>query len=241
LGILWLGNKIMIADTYNHKIKELDPQSGLARTFRGTGKPGQKDGRDPSFYEPGGMSVANDKLYIADVNNHAIRVVDLKTKETSTLSIKGLEPPVVTAASALGVVAEDAGPNAEEIKVAPQRLRAGADGSLLINVELPHGYHLNPAAVQRYKVSLKSGDTALKLDTNTAVRSAKDLKLPLRVRLHALAKGLAELRIQLTLFYCREDNTGACRVKTLVFRAPVDVTDEVDAPSEIQIQGRVLL
>ena len=51
----------------------------------GTGKPGQADGAAPSFYEPGGLALANEKLYIADTNNHAIRVVDLKTKQTSTL------------------------------------------------------------------------------------------------------------------------------------------------------------
>ena len=43
-----------------------------------------------SFYEPGGLTVANGKLYVADTNNHAVRVVDLKTKQTSTLNIKGL-------------------------------------------------------------------------------------------------------------------------------------------------------
>ena len=236
LGVLSIGDKILIADTYNHKIKELDPQKRTVKTFLGTGKPGQKDGRSPSFYEPAGLSVANGKLYIADANNHAIRVVDLKTKETSTLWIKGLEPPTATATDA---AIASSGPNAEEIKVAPQHLRAGVDGSLLVNIELPVGYHLNPAAPQRYNVSLANGTTALTLDAPTAARSAKDLHLPVRVPLHANAKGSAELRIQITLFYCREDNTGTCRIKTLVFRAPVEITDEQDAPREISVQGRL--
>ena len=93
LGIIALGDKLLIADTYNHKIKELDPKGRNVKTFLGTGKPGQADGGAPSFYEPGGLSVANGKLYVADTNNHAVRVVDLKTKQTSTLHIKGLEPP----------------------------------------------------------------------------------------------------------------------------------------------------
>jgi thiol-disulfide isomerase/thioredoxin len=93
LGVFAFDDKILIADTYNHKIKELDLQKRTVKTLLGTGKPGQKDGRAASFYEPGGLSVANGKLYIADADNHAIRVVDLKTKETSTLQIKGLEPP----------------------------------------------------------------------------------------------------------------------------------------------------
>src|SRR2546428_5802211 len=97
LGIFALDDKILIADTYNHKIKELDPQTRTVKTFLGTGKPGQTDGASPSFYEPAGVSAANGRLYIADANNHAIRVVDLKTRETSTLRIKGLEPPSTTA------------------------------------------------------------------------------------------------------------------------------------------------
>ena len=88
-----LATSVLIADTYNHKIKELDPKARTVKTFLGTGKPGQADGASASFYEPGGLSVANDKLYVADTNNHAVRVVDLKTKQTSTLNIKGLQPP----------------------------------------------------------------------------------------------------------------------------------------------------
>ena len=85
LGLLTYGDKILIADTYNHKIKELDPKAEKVTSLFGTGKPGQSDGSTPSFYEPGGLALANGNLYVADTNNHAIRVVDLKTKRASTL------------------------------------------------------------------------------------------------------------------------------------------------------------
>src|SRR5260370_755685 len=89
----WNGN-LLIADTYNHRIKLLDPGARSVKHFAGSGKPGQFDGARASFYEPGGLSVAGDRLYVADTNNHAIRGVDLKTKETKTLPSKGLQPPV---------------------------------------------------------------------------------------------------------------------------------------------------
>jgi DNA-binding beta-propeller fold protein YncE len=246
LGILALDDKLLIADTYNHKIKELDPRRRSVKTFLGTGKPGQKDGRSPSFYEPAGLSVANGKLYVADANNHAIRVVDLKTKETSTLRIVGLEPPTL----AVNAAATDAtGPNAEEIKLAPQRLRADGDGALVINVDLPAGYHLNAAAPQRYRVSVESGSKQLGLLSPTETgatghdqavsNSAKNLQLPLRIPFRAFEPGDAALRIQVTLFYCREDNTGTCRIKTLVWRAPVVVIASADAPREITAQGKL--
>lgn len=234
LGIFSLGDKLLIADTYNHKIKELDPHSRNVRSLLGKGKPGQADGSSASFYEPGGLSVANGKLYIADTNNHAVRVVDLKTKETATLKISGLQPPAVNVATA---AADTPGPNAEEIKLAPQQFRAGADGSIVINVELPSGYHLNPSAPQRYRVWLDKGSNILTVDNGIVARTSKDLRLPLHIPVRAATPGSAEMRIQLTLFYCREDNTGTCRIKTLVWRAPIEVTSDTKAPSEVKLQA----
>jgi thiol-disulfide isomerase/thioredoxin len=234
LGLLAFGDKLLIADTYNHKIKELDPRQKNVKTLVGTGKPGQADGVSPSFYEPGGLSIANGKLYVADTNNHAIRVVDLKTRNTTTLRISGLTPPAGPAETAENASA----PNSEEIKLAPQQLRSGADGWLLINVELPTGYHLNPAAPQRYMVTVDNGKTVTVAEKN-ANRTSKDLKLPLRIPLQPVGVGPATLRVQLTLFYCREDNTGTCRIKTLVWQAPVEVTSDANAPGEVKVQGKV--
>lgn len=81
LGVAVWGKQVLIADTYNHKIKTLNPLFKTVKTFAGGGK---------EFYEPVGLSVAGGKLYIADTNNHAVRVVDLKTKQVSTLKINGL-------------------------------------------------------------------------------------------------------------------------------------------------------
>jgi len=234
LGLLWLRNKLLIADTYNHKIKELDPQTRSVKTLFGTGKPGQSAGKSPSFYEPGGLSAANDNLYVADTNNHAIRVIDLKTKQTSTLRINGLTPP----AKSMETSAADSGPNSEAINVPSQRLRTSSNGFLTINVDLPDGYHLNPAAPQRYKVSVDK-ESSIKIDSSLAARVSKDLKLPLRIPLSVLQSGEANIRAQVTLYYCREDNTGTCRIKTLVWQAPIEISDAADAPAEVKLNGKL--
>ena len=233
LGLLTYGDKVLIADTYNHKIKELDPKHEKVTSLFGTGKPGQADGPSPSFYEPGGLALANGNLYVADTNNHAIRVIDLKTKRATTLMLNGLTPPMKN----LQALETASGPNAEEIKVPSQRLRAGANGALQIDVELPAGYHLNPLAPQRYKVS--SDGKSIAIDEKVASRAAKDLKLPLRIPLSATAAGPTNLRAQVTLFYCREDNTGTCRIRTLVWQVPVEVTSDANAPTELKLQGKV--
>ena len=247
LGIVASHGEILIADTYNHKIKQLDPKTRLVESFLGTGKPGQSDGAKPSFYEPGGLSIANGKLYVADTNNHAVRVVDLKTKATTTLNIKGLQPPA--SGDSAAQISNDAGPNAEEIKVASQSLRAESDVTLVAQVELPAGYHLNPAAPQRYRISVESGAAQIGLLSPTEPRangndksisqSLRNLQLPLRVGMKSHGPGAAELRAQLTLFYCREDNTGTCRIKTLVWRVPVEVVNNPGASTEVKVTGKV--
>ena len=235
LGLLADGDKVLIADTYNHKVKELDPKRQRVTTLFGTGKPGQMDGASASFYEPGGLAQANGKLYIADTNNHAIRVVDLKTKQVSTLRLNGLTPPAVDNQS---VSESAAAPNAEEIKAPVQQLRTGANAVLEINVDLPQGYHLNPLAPQRYKVSVDGGKS-ITVDEKLASSNAKDLKLPLRIPLNVVNTGSTNLRAQATLFYCREDNTGTCRIKTLVWQIPIEVTANANLSNEVKVHGKL--
>ena len=95
LGVAVHDRRVIIADTYNHKIKMLDAASGQVTTIAGTGAPGHADGAASSaqFNEPGGVSVAGDTLFVADTNNHVIRTIDLRSLVVSTLAIKGLAPP----------------------------------------------------------------------------------------------------------------------------------------------------
>lgn len=95
LGVAVHAGRVLVADTYNHKIKMLDPATGQLTTLAGTGKAGHVDGaaKAAQFFEPGGLSVAGNTLYIADTNNHALRTIDLVTKQVGTLTIDGLTPP----------------------------------------------------------------------------------------------------------------------------------------------------
>ena len=90
LGVAWRGGKLFVADTYNHRIKIFDLEKKTSSSWAGTGKPGKLDGAEPAFNEPGGLSAAGGSLYIADTNNHVIRVADLKTGRVRTLILKGL-------------------------------------------------------------------------------------------------------------------------------------------------------
>lgn len=82
LGVTYLDGVLYVADTYNNKLKTLDPQTRTSKAFL--------DG----LHEPGGLFAASDgKLYVADTNNHQILIVDPKTKVKKKLVIQGLELP----------------------------------------------------------------------------------------------------------------------------------------------------
>jgi len=92
LGVVWHAGLLSVADTYNHKIKKLDPRTAECRTLLGAGEPGHADGaaRAARFSEPSGVSVAAGRIFIADTNNHAIRVASLPTGDVTTLVLRGL-------------------------------------------------------------------------------------------------------------------------------------------------------
>lgn len=89
LAVAWHDGKLIVADTYNSKLKTLDPKTRECKTFLGEGG-GWLEGR--AFNEPAGLSLAAGKLYVADTNAHRIRVVDLATKALTTLPLTGVEP-----------------------------------------------------------------------------------------------------------------------------------------------------
>jgi len=87
LGVAWLGGACYIADTYNHKVKRLYPALRRVETVLGTGKPGRGEGPEAAFFEPGGLSAAAGRLYVADTNNHRICVADLGAGTVTTLPL----------------------------------------------------------------------------------------------------------------------------------------------------------
>jgi DNA-binding beta-propeller fold protein YncE len=106
LDVVYHDGKLYVADTYNHKIKVIDLKTEECKTLAGTGKPGRDDaanGVSATFFEPTGLAFAGGKLYVADTNNHLIRVIDLAHQNAvTTLPIAGLnapEPKAPTAAA----------------------------------------------------------------------------------------------------------------------------------------------
>jgi thiol-disulfide isomerase/thioredoxin len=83
MGVEYAQDNIWVADTYNHKIKLVNPRTGECKTVLG----------NINLSEPSGLSFLGSSLYIADTNNHIIRHVDLSNLEVRTLNLLGLCPP----------------------------------------------------------------------------------------------------------------------------------------------------
>lgn len=218
LAVSYGDGVLYVADTYNHKIKRLDPATGASTTYLGSGR-GLRDGAQPQFYEPGGLSLAGKKLYVADTNNHRICVVDLDTRTVSTLALKNL-PAALPAEPERSPVPVD--PDADAVKVPLANLAPNTQGEVVLELKLPAGYHVSPDAQHRVRLSVEGeGVTLAKATVPPA-----DVALPLRIPLttgKAGSKG--SVGVKVSLFYC-SDSAKVCRMKTLNFRAPFEVRDD---------------
>ena len=83
-------NRLFITDS-NHNRLVVTSLDGKLQEVIGSGTAGAADGdyKSASFFRPQGTALVGDKLYIADTENHLLRVVDLKAKKVTTLAGTG--------------------------------------------------------------------------------------------------------------------------------------------------------
>jgi hypothetical protein len=84
---------LVLADTYNHKIKAVDPGSGRCLTIYGNGRPWRlPEDRDlpesassaeSLFCEPEGLAADDHFVWVADTGNHRVLRIDRATAEVS--------------------------------------------------------------------------------------------------------------------------------------------------------------
>jgi DNA-binding beta-propeller fold protein YncE len=89
LGVCVCGGAVWVADSYNNKLRKIDLETGYVGTAAGNGAHGLQDGTGETarLWAPSGLSTAGGKLYVADTNNHAIRVFDPASGDLATLRI----------------------------------------------------------------------------------------------------------------------------------------------------------
>lgn len=234
LGVAFYQGRLYVADTYNNKIKSIDPASGAVETLCGTGKPGRGD--SPAHLdEPAGIAAAGGRLFVADTNNHLIRVVRLSDKSVSTLSIAGLEPPKPPAGPT-GPTASPVSSRAVQERVKPVSVRAdGGAVRLAVELVLPEGFKINPLAPMSYRVQPaevdgKPSPGPIRRDgLGKPVRlkppaSRFEIALPVES-----ATGRETLSVVLDYYYCRDGAEGVCKMGTVVWTVPLTLAAEATA------------
>ncbi len=206
LGVAFDGEALLIADTYNSKIKRIDPATGATETYLGD-QEGWRDGPEALFYEPGGVDVLGRTLYIADTNNHSIRTVDLDTGETSTLVLYGIERFVGADDTYTGTIVE----------LDPVTVAAGP-GRVVVDVDLPDGYKVNDIAPFSM-VWTVDGDVAELTDADQSMVAPA---FPLEVEAEFSA-GTGSLLTDLTVYYCTAESEELCLIERVRIIAPLEV------------------
>jgi DNA-binding beta-propeller fold protein YncE len=222
LGVVAYENRIYVADTYNSKIKRLDPETRVIETLFGGGQ-GWRDGDNPLFYEPGGLDAADGKLYVADTNNHAIRIINLVDGKTSTLVVSGIEA-FMPVSDFEGKVVELAG-----VVASP------GTGRLVLDLILPAGYKVNDTALS--SIVWTSEGSAVE-NAQNADWSIAGPQFPLESEL-SLAEGTGRLTGDLTLYYCEAEKEALCLIERVRLAVPLMVNDT--GQGIINVQYEILL
>lgn len=204
-----------VADSYNHQLKLLDPESGRVSRYAGSSEAGWIDGEceRARFCEPGGLSLAGERLYVADTGNHVVRVIDLVEHTVRTLTLAGVPVPIETRE-----FDSDATPlpRLPQTVSHPQLRRRLAPGAceLVLRVPLAPGEQLATGAPSQFRALREGGLVAAK-QVAGALDSAE-----LRVPLGVAGPGL--LCVQVLAYVC--DAAGRCLLRSHEWR--IDVEEE---------------
>lgn len=215
LGIAWDNGTLLISDTYNHKLKSIDAQ-GIVSTLAGAATKsaaGKTDGALAAarFYEPGGVSLLGRTLYVADTNNHAIRVVDLDSKNVTTLDLKNVPAPLPAEPERPVAPPRDDTITLQKVVLAPN-----SNGALVFAAQLPADHKLTADAPQKFYARIEGQGAEL------AMVKRAGFQLPLKTPLRTMDSGQGFVLVNSTIYYCTEVG-GLCKTKTLRFRVPYEV------------------
>jgi DNA-binding beta-propeller fold protein YncE len=222
---------VYVADTYNSRIKVLDPQTNTLTAFAGSGAGGFRDGigQDAEFDEPGGLSAAGNRLFVADTNNHAIRVIDLETRQVSTAIFPNPAKLQIGDATTIagGNVAND------EAITLPEQTVAAGEGAILVRILLPDGYKINSDAPSRSEwnnegeaIDIPEAERAQGFDT-------AEFRVPV-----TLDEGGDTLHGVLTTYYCEAERETLCFIDDVRIEVPVTVSADAVA-TEIVVERAI--
>ena len=204
------GDRLFVCDTYNSKIKILNPDERVVGQWLGSGSVGGDSAMDLELAEPAGIDLATDSagaahLFIADTNHHRVVMVDVPERAWREVLIDGLSSSEAEAES-------DSQTTAESISV-----NAAAGFELEFDVALASGAKPNTEYPMQVRiVRRRNGERA-----TIAQHTLATPRLPVLVEIGSgLIAPSDQLLIYLSFGFCFEDG-GVCMPADLGWKVDV--------------------
>jgi thiol-disulfide isomerase/thioredoxin len=208
LGVLHNEGVVLVADTYNHKIKLIDLEIGSVHSLVGTGESGHNDGpgRKATLSEPGGIALLDGNLYIADTNNHLIRMFDPASDCLFTVQF----------ANEQVLWPKPKGLRMTQVVLPPVEVSPG-DATVHLRLEPPTEHVWNVDAPHHLEVT---ADDLLTVTDVAGVDHNWDIEFPIT----SSEMGTTNLRFAVIAYFCEENIPELCRYVALELVLPVTVT-----------------
>ncbi|XP_033757320.1 NHL repeat-containing protein 2-like [Pecten maximus] len=230
---------LLVADSYNHKIKSVDLVSKMCETWAAPSRSEKGDNCiSIDLNEPGGLCVdqTHQLLYIADTNNHIIRMVDIETKAVSRLPII-FPNPDETDGSQRKKVNDFVKPNTVILDLPPLNITPVTAVEVRLHIPLPEGHHFTEEAPSTWMMICKDESNNVlntECDTNGSIETFEEQSL-LSFTLPSdldLLKSL-QVYIKCRVFYC--DDTNVCRLKENVYKQLIVFQDTENTTSSTTV------
>jgi thiol-disulfide isomerase/thioredoxin len=225
---VWLnGNKLLVADTNNHTIRQVDIETGVVTTltFEGLAPPvkietpnepaeaTEPEATEPEATEPEATEPEATEPEATEPEATEAEVAKEADAE-KTVAEEEADPPAVPKSP------NSSTKSLKEVSVKP------ADGNIKIAVklELPTGWKLNKLAPMSYFVTaIDKGPVPVSAMGKTKLKKpATEFEIELPVK----AVGQQELVVSTTYFYCQEADEGICKIGSIIWKIRAKIDDQ---------------
>ncbi|XP_069166053.1 NHL repeat-containing protein 2 isoform X2 [Procambarus clarkii] len=227
LAVAAVGEAVYVADSYNHKIKVVTP---LGKTYKISTVAGGKTTEEiennvenKKLNEPGGLCASQDhsRLYIADTNNHAIKILSLKDHSLQHLPIRLIDEGDSSSQDLSQDVEEVTAvvPHGRKVEVI-LRIRTNLTEDTVLNKEAPN------------KWTIETSDTRVVL-TPSSGKLQEVTDVPLTLHLASGTMSQVELMLSCGVFLCLK--SGVCVTRSVRYNVKLKSTDSQELPGEDEV------
>lgn len=204
----------LVADTYNHKVRILDPDKREIKSFVGTGVAGLKDGSfdEAQFSEPSGFTIGKEPhiVYVADTNNHTVRKLDLKEKRVSTLIFSKIPHALEPFEHAEFDLAGFASSTPDSLELKSPDKKTTDESKIVFKIQLPDKQKWNDLADSIWQIKPAESDSRVFEKVKGVINLQKGtIEIPLISGVSA--SEIPDFHLEGLIYYCGEKDT-TCKI-----------------------------